>query len=173
MGQKRRHHLGQRNEGQIGDHQVAGFADDRTVERSRVDPLVDDHPRVGAQPLVEQAVADVDRVHPRRAALEEAVGEAAGRGADIEADETRGIDGEGLQGRRQLVPAAGDVRLACPHIDGCLRPHRGTRLVGALPVDRHPPGHDRPASLVGTREMAPFDQKFVQPSRFQRSPHRS
>ena len=51
----------------------------------RVDALDHRHPLVVAKPPVELAVRDVERDHPRRAALEQAVGEAAGGGADVEA----------------------------------------------------------------------------------------
>ena len=47
---------------------------------------------VVAQPRVQLAVADVERDHPRGAALEQAVGEAAGRGADVEAVLAGGVD---------------------------------------------------------------------------------
>ena len=53
--------------------------------------------------MVELAVADVDGVDAPRAALQQAVGEAAGRGADVEADQAAGVDAEMLDGGRQLA----------------------------------------------------------------------
>ena len=50
-------------------------------EESRVDLLAQDDARIGAQPRVDLAGADVDRVHARGAALEQAVREPAGRRA--------------------------------------------------------------------------------------------
>ena len=50
----------------------------------RVDALDHRDPRIVAQPVVELAVGDVERDHARCAALQQAVGEAAGRGADVE-----------------------------------------------------------------------------------------
>ena len=55
------------------------------LERPRVDPLEHGHARVLAQPPVELAVGDVDGHDVRRPALEQAVGEAAGGGADVQA----------------------------------------------------------------------------------------
>jgi hypothetical protein len=49
-----------------------------------VEVLDDEHARIVAQAPVELTVADVERHHARRAALEQDVGEAAGRGAHVE-----------------------------------------------------------------------------------------
>ena len=56
------------------------------------------------------AVADVEGDHARGAALEEDVGEAAGRGADVEAVEAGRIDAERVEPVRELLAAARDVR---------------------------------------------------------------
>ena len=66
------------------------------------------HARVVAQPRVQLAVADVDRDHARGAALEQAVGEAAGRGADVERSRARRVDAERLERVRELLAAARD-----------------------------------------------------------------
>ena len=58
---------------QIGERQVA-----------RVEVLDDDDARIVAQRPVDLAVADVERHDARRAALQQDVGEAAGRRADVE-----------------------------------------------------------------------------------------
>ena len=54
-------------------------------------------------------MADVDTGDVGGAALQQAVGEAAGRGTDVEAVATRRIEREGVEGRRELVAASGDV----------------------------------------------------------------
>ena len=53
-------------------------------QRAGVDALDHGHALVAAQRPVELAVGDVERDDVRRAALQQAVGEAAGRGADVE-----------------------------------------------------------------------------------------
>lgn len=53
--------------------------------------------------------ADIDGIDLGRAAGEQHVGEASGRGADIERNPPRRLQPEGLQGGRELEPAAGDV----------------------------------------------------------------
>ena len=62
------------------------------VEVARVAALDHGHPGIVAQAPVELAVGDVERDDPRRAALQQAVGEAAGRGADVEAVEPGDVD---------------------------------------------------------------------------------
>ena len=79
--------------------------DERDVDRSRARPapaassrvsapgvgaLHRDDARVAAERLGELAAAHVESVDAGRAALQQDVGEAAGRGADVEADEARG-----------------------------------------------------------------------------------
>jgi len=55
------------------------------------------------------AMADVDAHHLRRAMLQQAVGEAAGRLAHVEAVLARRVDAGGAQGAFQLEPAARDI----------------------------------------------------------------
>jgi hypothetical protein len=57
---------------------------------------------------VELAVADIERADARRAGLEEAVGEAAGRGSDVQAVLSLDIDGEGRERIGELLAAARD-----------------------------------------------------------------
>ena len=73
-----------------------------------VEPLDHGDARVLAQAQVELAVGDVDRGDPRGAALQQAVGEAAGRGADVEAVAPGDVDAERLEGVLELDAAARD-----------------------------------------------------------------
>ena len=57
---------------------------------------------------MELPVADVERDHARGAALEEDVGEAAGRGADVEAVAPGRVDAERVERVRELLAAARD-----------------------------------------------------------------
>ena len=70
-----------------------GFAEIVRTSRSRaLTPSCNDHARIGAQLPVELAGAHIDRMHARRSGLQQAIGEAAGRRADIRADRARDID---------------------------------------------------------------------------------
>ena len=53
---------------------------------------------------------DIDGVDAGSAALEQHLGEASGRGANIERDEALRVEAEGVERRCQLEPAAGDER---------------------------------------------------------------
>ena len=59
------------------------------LEMARVGVLDHRDARIAAQLPVQLAVADVERDHVARAALQPDVGEAAGRGADVERDARR------------------------------------------------------------------------------------
>ena len=59
------------------------------LQLAGVDAFVHHDARIGAQLPVELAGADIHGVHARRARLQQAVGEAAGGGADIQADFAR------------------------------------------------------------------------------------
>jgi hypothetical protein len=75
---------------------------------------------------VELSVADVERDHARRAALQQNVGEPAGRGTDVEGIETGDVDPERIERVRELVPGAGDI--------GRRRLNLERRLLVDLPV---------------------------------------
>ena len=65
------------------------------------------HPGVVPEPLVELAPADVDGHHRGGAPLQQAVGEAAGRRAGVEAPRPGHVDGEAVEGGVQLVARPG------------------------------------------------------------------
>ena len=67
-----------------------------------------DHARISAQLPGKLAMADIDGVDLRGAAIEQDVGETAGRRADIETDPPGRIDAETLDAMGQLQPAARD-----------------------------------------------------------------
>ena len=89
----------------------------RGGERAGVRALHRDDARVAAQRLGELAAAHVESVDARRAALQQHVGEAAGRRADVEADEPGRVDPERVEAGRELVAAAADVGLGVVDLD--------------------------------------------------------
>ena len=74
-----------------------------------VDPFEHGHSIVGTQAFVQLPVADVERDHVRRAVLQQAVREAAGRGADIEATEPSTGTASDSSACSSFLAAAGDV----------------------------------------------------------------
>ena len=134
-------------------------ANGSSVERPRVRPLEHRHARVGAEARVQLAVADVERDHARRAPLEEDVGEAAGRGAHVDAIETGRIDAENVEAVRELLAAARDVRRWLLYVELGVLVHLLARLV----VASHEPGeHERLRLRARLREPA-LDHEDVEP----------
>ena len=68
-------------------------------QRARVRPLEHGHARVVAQRQRQLAVGHVERDHVRRAALQQAVGEPAGRGADVERAAAGDVDARARRAR--------------------------------------------------------------------------
>ena len=76
---------------------------------ARIDLLDRRHPLVFAQARMQLAVAHVDADDVRRTVLQQAIGEAAGRLAHVEAVLARRVDAGGTQRAFQLEPAARDI----------------------------------------------------------------
>ena len=85
----RRHHrgqhLGQRDERHVDHHQVGRIRQLARLELARVAPLDHRDARVLPQPPAQLAVSYVQRGDAGGAALQQAVGESARRGADVQA----------------------------------------------------------------------------------------
>ena len=64
-----------------------------------------------AQARMQLIAADIDRVDAPRAAREQDLGEAAGRGADVEADAIRHVEREMIERERKLDAAARHIRM--------------------------------------------------------------
>ena len=117
-----------------------------------------------AQLRVELAPSDVDRVDARRSPLEQAVGEASGRGPDVETDPAARVEGEVVEGRRELDASARHVGMLgtgdadrdglVEGLPGFLRPP---------PVHLDEPREDEGLRLRPRRREAPRDQQRVEP----------
>ena len=106
-----RQDLAQRDERDVDDDQVRRVRELLGRERAGVDALDHGHARVLAQAPVELAVGDVERDHVRRAALQQAVGEAAGGRADVQRrGGRRPATAERVERVGELDAAARDVR---------------------------------------------------------------
>ena len=132
------------------DRQVSG------LERPRVRALDDDHARIVPKTPVELAVADVERDDAARAALEQHVGEPAGRGADVERLAAVDGDAECVERMRQLDAAAADVRMV-RLLERDRRRHPATGVPGflrGLAVDQHDAGQNQRARTLARRRQA-------------------
>ena len=101
----------ERDERHVDRDEADRLGERRGGQGPGVRPLHRDDPRIAAQRLGELAAPDVEGVDAARAALQQDVGEAAGRRADVEADAARRVDLERIERGGQLVAAAADVRL--------------------------------------------------------------
>ena len=106
-------------------------------------------------------MANIDGDDPRRAAREQNVGEASGRGADVEADKAVRIECEGVERGGKLDPATrrpGVGRL------GFDRRVTGNLLRGLLkrdPADADQPGSDCGLSARAARKEAALDENDI------------
>ena len=105
-----RQDLGQRDERDVDHDQVRRVGQLVGTQRARVAPFDDRHPRIGAEPPGKLAVGDIHRDDVRNPGLEQAVGEPARRGADVERPPPRHRNGERVQGVSQLDAPARDER---------------------------------------------------------------
>ncbi len=77
----------------------------RISQISGVEAFHDQDPGILPQAPVELAVADVDREHHPGPALEQAVGEAAGGGTDVESQAIGDVHGQLVESVVELDPA--------------------------------------------------------------------
>ena len=129
------------------------------VEAADVRPLEDGHARVVAQLRVQLAVADVEGADPGRAGLEEAVGEAAGRGSHVEAMLPGHVEVERVERVRELLAPARDEARARRDLER----RRLLDLLAGLLVALHASGEDERLRLRAALREAALDKEDVQP----------
>ena len=95
-----------RDEAQVADDRARRLADVLERQLPRVETLERTHPRVGGKARVQLPMADVDRDHASCAPRKQHIGEAAGRGADVEAGEARRVESECVERGGELHAAA-------------------------------------------------------------------
>src|SRR5207245_9729558 len=132
----------ERDEGHVGDRQRRLIAEDPWIECASVRVLHHDDSLILAQARVELARADVDRVDPRGAVLEQTIGKSARGGADVHADTPGDLDREGAQGVDDFLAPSAHERAARPDLDLGPRGYQDARLIHYLPVTGHFAGED-------------------------------
>jgi hypothetical protein len=114
---------------------------------------------------VQLAVAHVDGHHLACAALEQAVGEAAGRCAGVEGAPAVDVDGEPVERGIELLPAAPDeARRRSEQLDGLRRVDLPRRLGGNRAVDEDAAGGDVDLGALARRRQAAADELGVKPA---------
>ena len=114
---------------------------------------------------MELPVPDVDGVDARGAALEQAVGEAAGGGTRIEGALAFDGDGEAVQRRVELLAAPADERRGRADEDnGLVRGDQAGRLGGRRTGDENGPCGNGRLRLVAGGDEATADQLGIEPA---------
>src|SRR5262249_54880237 len=108
------------------------------------------------------ALANVHREHAGRAVLQQAIGKAAGGGAQIQSGEPAHLDLEMAEGVFQFSPAAADVFFAGAQGHFVVRTHRIAGLVRRLLIDLDLASHDGALGLLAALAQALFDKGDVQ-----------
>src|ERR687887_69796 len=125
---------------------------------------MDDNTRVLAQLPGELPVSDIHGVDAHSAARQQDIGEAAGRGADVERNLAFDRYCEVIEGVGQLDPAAGNPRVIAP-FEG----ERGVwgelfaRLVNPPPDTADEPGEDQRVRFRAALDETLLYQKLVGP----------
>ena len=97
---------------------------------------------MSAQLRMQLAAADVDRVDALRSALKQNLREAAGRGADVQADFAGGIDAKMFERALQFETTASHEAGAGEHFDLTTGGDRFAGLLRFAAVDEHFARHD-------------------------------
>ena len=129
-------------------------------EEAGVGALEEGDAGVGAELVVDLAVAGVDGEDGGSAVLEHAVSEAAGGGADVGAGEALDGDVPGGEGGFELEAAAGDVaEVVAEHADDGVGGDGGAGFVDALLVDEDAAGEDQGlGALAGGGQGAVYEE---------------
>ncbi len=136
-------------------------------EEAGVGALAEGDAGIVAEFLGDLAIAGVDGKDGSCAALEHAIGEAAGGGADVDAAEAGEIDGPVGEGVLEFEAAAADVlEVGAEEADGGCGGDGGAGLVDALFVDENAAGEDEGLSAFAGGGVAVVDEKLVETDLF-------
>ena len=156
----RQHEL-ERDETHVDGGEVGRVRQTRRIELADIGLLEADDVVAAAQPRVQLAGADVDRVDPLGAAREQHLGEAAGRCADVEADAAGDVETE-------MIERGGKLDAAARHIGVLGRggdDGGGGDFLGGFAnrdaVGGHPAGGDRGLRPRAAIEQAARDQQAI------------
>jgi len=147
------------NEGRRG---LAGSEEFACGEEAGVGALAEGDAWVVAEFVSDLAVSGVDREDRLCAALQHAIGEASGGGADVDAGKIGEVDGPVGEGALELEAAAADVlEIGAEEADNGIRRDGSTWFVNALLVDEDAAGEDESLCALAGGSVALIDKKLV------------
>src|SRR6202521_1657302 len=150
----------QGDEGDVDHGQVRG--DRQSLQMPDVDPLQHDDPWVLAKTPGKLPVADVDGDPARGPRWQKDCGKAPGRRPDIEADSSRRVDAEGIEGRRELVAPPTDIGLDVIQVDADGGIDHLVRAVGHRSRHAHQAGAHHRLGALPRRHEPLGDEGLVQ-----------
>ena len=125
------------DEGQISDDECPGATQRPGVGVADVGALVDRDARVGPEPLVQLVSANINGDDLRGTALQNTIGETAGRRTGVDHPKAGDVDGEPVEGGIELLTAATHETRTLPgHLDRLAGVDQPRGLRGRRATDR-------------------------------------
>ena len=121
---------------------MGGFGDIGRLEVAGVEAFAKDDAGMGAEFPIHLVGADVEGVDEAGAALEEAIGEAAGGGADVEADFIVDVDFPVVEGSFDFQATAADEAGLGEELHFCIFGDFAAGFVGLLAIEENLAGED-------------------------------
>ena len=151
------------DERDVGDGEIGRFGQIAGLQMAGIAAIEDDDAGIGGQAGVELGFPDVDGVDLGGAVLEKAIGEPAGRGADVHADLVPGGQaGEAEERFFEFEAAAADETLGLADAEGAVGRIFMAGLEGGRIVHEDFAGENEPLGLLAAFGEAAFHQKQVQ-----------
>ena len=150
------------DETDIADEEAGWLADGGWLDEAGVLMFVENDARVCFETPGDLGCADVDTMNFGRAVLQEAVCEATGGGADIDADQAGRIDCEVVQGFFEFEAATADVAELLEDFDGRFGWDLGTGFVDLLTVYEDLSGEDEGLGFFARLNQISFDEELVE-----------
>jgi uncharacterized protein DUF998 len=154
----------QRDERDVRNHEVDRLLDGHGVPR--ISALVHDDPRILPESPIKLSLPHVDRVNPERAPLQQHVGEAAGRRADVDGNLPGHVEAEGVERSRELVAAPRYVLRTGVDGEFGIQGDGRRRPVGSAAVDTHRAREDQGLCALAARGELALHQELIKPNSF-------
>jgi hypothetical protein len=129
---------------------------------SNIRPLDDDDTRIRSQPACQLAVTNVNRIDPRRAALQETICEPARTRAEIRGDETARLNAKGAKRMIKLFAAAAHESWRSSKGQFVAVADTGASPRDRQPIDEYVGGHDQSLGARSILGKSALHDRFIQ-----------
>ena len=156
-------HAAERDERQVGDHDVDRTTDEFRGDVANVEPFEHRHLRVFPDTRMQLSMTDIDRSHEQSAALQQTVGEATGGGTSVERSPTVDRQTERVERSVELLATAAHEPRALTHDhDSIAGVHLPRRLVGERAIHEDAPSIDGDRRLHSALDEATSNEVGVE-----------